>query len=218
MKKKAVLFDFDGTIADTNQLIINSWQYTYNKIYGRDGDVKEILKTFGEPLWKSIETLFPERDVEETTKTYREYQYNHFDEEIGIFPGMKETIVRLSELGYKTAVVTSRLKPTTLQGLKSFGLLEYMDAVITVEDCAESKPNPGPVLTALKTLNVEAKDAVMVGDSQFDVICANRAGCTSVLVDWALATTDSTALEDAKAGENEPDYRISKAMDIFNIV
>lgn len=215
--KKAVLFDFDGTIADTNQLIINSWQYTFRKVFGQNGDEKEIIKTFGEPLTTSMKNLFPGRNTDEMIAIYREYQYDNFDRDIDIFPGMRELVMKLKTSGYKTAIVTSRLKHTTLHGLELFGIRDYFDEIVTVEDCSEHKPMPGPALTALEKLGVKPEESIMVGDSKFDVICANRAGITSVLVDWAVAGEISTA-DGADSDEGIAAYRISKPMELMEII
>ena len=187
MKIKAVIFDFDGTIAATNQLIIDSWQHTYLSRLGRKGNEKDIIESFGEPLEITMAKVFPQFDLDETLKIYREFQYKYFKGEVEAFPGMVELIKRLKNEGYKIAVVTSRKGKTTHEGLDKFGVLKDMEVVVTCDDTDIHKPNPEPILLALERLNVEPSSAIMVGDSIFDTECAKNAGVKSILVDWSVA-------------------------------
>lgn len=212
-KKKAVLFDFDGTLVDTNGLVIESWQHTYRTLLGREAEVTVLLKTFGEPLWNSMEQAFPDKDTEEVIEIYRAYQRLHFQEDIKIFPQMKETILKLKDMGIKVAIVTSRLRPTTEEGLKKFKLLDLVDAIVCGGETTEHKPNPEPVLLALEKLGVSGKDALMIGDSYFDIISSNRARVDSVLVKWAITVVDQDL-----QGEKKPTYRIDRAEDILDLV
>ena len=123
-KKDTILFDFDGTIMDTNDVILKSWQYTFRSLEDREADEDELKKTFGEPLDITISRFFPEVPVEESIEIYRSYQRDHFRELITLFPGMKELLAVLKEKGYKTGLVTSRLYNTTVQGLEKYGLKE----------------------------------------------------------------------------------------------
>ena len=73
-----VIFDFDGTIMDTNDVIIGSWQHVYRTLRGKEGDLDYILSTFGEALEYSMETSFPEVSVEESVKIYRDWHRERF--------------------------------------------------------------------------------------------------------------------------------------------
>ena len=121
-KIKAVLFDFDGTIMDTNQIIINSWQHTFRELLGEEQPLPRILNTFGEPLEISMKKEFPDIPVKKNMNIYREYHRDRFVDSIEIFPGIRELIEKLGGLGYKLAVMTSRLPGSTMQGLEKYGL------------------------------------------------------------------------------------------------
>ncbi|MCI5698712.1 MAG: HAD family hydrolase [Clostridiales bacterium] len=222
MKKTTFLFDFDGTLADTNQIVIDSWQHTFKAVKGNPGDEKWIISTFGEPLWLSMENAFPGEDVDEMIEIYREYQKQHYKEEIRPFPGMVDVIRELKRRGHKVGVITSRLRPTTEQGLKAFGIFNEIDAIVCAGETEKHKPNPEPALLGLKKLNSAKEDAVMIGDSDFDIICANRAGITSAMVDWAIADCSDTtgpqvASEELIPKENVPDIFIKEAEEILNL-
>lgn len=211
MAIRHIIFDFDGTIADTGDLIIRSWQYTYEVRRGHKADEDLIRKSFGEPLVLTMKREFPEFDVDESIEIYRSYQVKHYKEEVRPFPGMVEVIKRLKVLGYTVSVVTSRMRRTTLAGLEKFGILGDMDHVITCEDTSEHKPDPAPVIACLKALCAEGDSAIMVGDSTFDIRCCHGAGVKGVLVGWSH-------LSEEEKKESGADFIIEKAEDLLNIL
>ncbi len=212
-KTDTVLFDFDGTVMNTNDVIIASWQHTFRTIDGKEREVSEIARTFGEPIVQTMKRMFPHVPVEESLKIYRSYHYDYFDDLISLFPGMRELLVELRKTGYKTGLVTSRMRNTTCRGLEKFELTDLFDAVVTCDDTSVHKPDPEPVFIALEKLGTKPEKTVMLGDTMYDIMCANNAGVTSVLVGWAIAPTE----EEIK-GENGPDFIMKDAADLFRIL
>ncbi|MEG0830152.1 MAG: HAD-IA family hydrolase [Anaerovoracaceae bacterium] len=208
-----ILFDFDGTVMDTNQVIINSWQHTYRTLENREEDVNLIVKTFGEPLGTTMKKTFPKVPIEESLEIYRSYQRDNFGALISVFPGMLELISTLKDRGYKLGLVTSRLKKTTMQGMEKYDLAKYFDAVVTADDTTKHKPDPAPVNIALEKLDAKPEESIMLGDSMFDILCARNARVESVLVSWALAVS-----EEEKNGPDKPDHFIENAMDLYDIL
>lgn len=208
-----VLFDFDGTLMNTNELIIGSWQHTYETITGIPGNREEIISTFGETLKVSMGKAFPDYPAHEAVEIYRSYQRGKFGDYISLFPGMLELLQELKNNAYRTAIVTSRLKPTTMEGLEKFELHQYLDTIVTMEDCTKHKPDPEPVLIALEKLKAKPDESIMLGDSMFDIKCAKAAGVKSVLVGWAMAVT-----EEDKCGPYAPDYIIETAEELLDIL
>lgn len=207
-----VIFDFDGTMADTNDVVVNSWQHTYREYLGHEVSREEIMKSFGEPLEVTMKRIFPKENQEELLECYRSYQRDIFTEVINLFPGVYEAIVALKEEGYKIGIVTSRIKDTTCAAVEKFGLSNYIDDIVSCDDTTVHKPNPEPVLLALKNLESKDEETVMVGDSIFDILCGKKAGVKTALVSWAEAFT----LDDA-TDETRPEYFIEKAEDLLNI-
>lgn len=212
-KKTTVLFDFDGTIMDTNDIIVKSWQHTFRTLEGKERSVEEILATFGEPLHITMERILPGFDTDKAIEIYRSYQFNHYHELIELFPGMEKVITELKQEGYKLAVVTSRLRNSTETGLNKFDLTEYFNVIVTADDTKKHKPDPEPVLIALEKLGSNPQEAIMIGDSMFDVLCAQNAGVEAVLVSWAMATDAQGKLQEVK-----PEYVIEKAEELWTIL
>ncbi len=216
MKKyKGVLFDYDGTLVDTNRLILDSWQAVYKSLWGHEEDEDKILATFGEPLEYTVKRIFPDHDPEEIMGIYRGYQSQVYRERIELFPGMGELARELKRRGYLLGVVTARLREATIIGLEKFGLDEVMDALVVCEDTDKHKPDPEPALLCLEKLGIKPEDAVMVGDSLLDLGCARNAGMPIALVSWTIALKDKVySLE----GEEKPDCIMEKAEDLLSFI
>lgn len=210
---KYILFDLDGTLVDTNEIILKSFRYTYKKHLNREIPEQEILENFGEPLLITLERYSKEH-AKAMFKTYVEYNQTIHDEHIKLFPGVKECLEELKELGCKIALVTSKRKELAEHGLELFDLLKYFDVTVAMEDTVKHKPHPDPVLFALEKLNSldKKKESLMIGDSKFDILSAANAGVKSVLVNWSLAST-------AQKDENiSPDFIIENLAKLVRIV
>ena len=220
MKKiKAVLFDFDGTIFDTNKLILASWGAVFQAKGTTPKSEAEILASFGEPLLTTMEKWFP-GEAEECIRIYRDYQKEIFFDQIDLCPGMDELIRKLAALGFQLAIVTSRLTKSTVDTLEKYDLLRYFDTIVTCDDTDKHKPDPEPALLALERLGVSAEEAIMIGDSRFDILCAHNAGVQAVLVEWSEAMHGQAEIQaGAEGNEKEiPDYRIGRAEELLEIL
>ena len=211
-----VLFDFDGTIMDTNRVIIGSWQHTFKTLRGREGDLYYILSTFGEPLVQSLKKTFPEVSTELSMKIYRDWQSKRFLDMIELFPGTEEMLAEIRKRGYKTGIATSRLRESLELALEKFDLTKYFDAIVSIEDIENPKPAPDTILKALEKLDAKPENAIMVGDSILDILCAKNADVASVLVSWS-ATLSEKAKEDFAEGER-PDYIIQQPGELLDII
>ena len=210
-----VLFDFDGTVMNTNDVILQSWQHTFRTLRGREEDPEVLLKTFGEPLETTMKKFFPEMPVEESIEVYRSFHYDNFGDLISVFPGMDDLIAEVKRRGYRLGLVTSRLYNTTMQGLEKYGLKEYFDVIVTANDTTKHKPDPEPVNITLEKLGAKPENSIMLGDTLFDLLCAKNAGVRSVLVSWSLALSGKTK-EDL--GDAAPDYILEKPEDLLEII
>lgn len=214
-KVDTVLLDYDGTLIDTNELIHRSWQYLFEKVAGRTPTKEEIYSTYGEMLRITLKRFFggTEEDIRRYIEIYRNYHIEHYDEGIRIFPGVADMLNRLKRQGYTICLVTSRMGASSYSGLKKFGVDMYFDDFVTAEDTDAHKPNPAPVLAALKKLGKKADQAVMLGDTWFDMECARRAGVRPILAGWSEAYWYRRNRETGK-----PDYIIRKPADLVELM
>ena len=213
MVLRAALFDFDGTLVDTTELIYQSMRHATGEVLGRNDLPRGVLMAnVGQPMPRQMELLDAER-AEELLESYRLYNDEHHDSLIRAFPGVEESLARLRSAGVKIAVVTSKRRSSVEMDLKGFPKLgEVVDRFVTMEDTEEHKPLPGPLLKGLELLGgVPKEEAAYVGDSPFDVAAAKAAGVTSVAVSWGAFSEDTLR-------EAEPDYLvpdIDSAVDVL---
>ena len=124
------LFDADGTLIDTVELICQSFLHVFNRYNGINTDRKRIIGDMGKPLLEMMRSYFPNQtdtDIEEITDVYRQYQLSIFPDFLAAFPNVKSTLSALKDLGKTLAVVTSRKADTAIDFLKHTEILEYFD-------------------------------------------------------------------------------------------
>ncbi|PKK39586.1 hypothetical protein ABB02_01146 [Clostridiaceae bacterium JG1575] len=192
---RALLFDLDGTVADTNGLILASFRHTFSA-HGVEGVADEaITALFGEPLDRSM-TRFKPAESAAMVATYRVHNKAHHDDLIRPFPGVQEALTALKEKGYLLGIVTSKRQEMASRSLACLGLAPFFDVVVTPENTKEHKPHPAPVLYAMARLGVSPEETLMIGDSPYDLLSGRAAGCQTVAVSWS--SLPRTVLEDAK--------------------
>lgn len=210
---KNILFDFDGTLLNTNDVVIESFQHTYEHFLGHRVPVSKITSNFGELLQITLKREIPDVDTDVAVDYYRTYQVNEACRFAKEFPGVREMLEVLKEKGFRIAIVTSRTAVSTWNFLKQFGLTEFFDEVISCDDTVMHKPDPAPILCALSKLGAEKDESIMIGDGAFDIKCANNAGVKSALVGWRI-TGDSNPL----VKECEADYEVETPADVISLV
>ena len=189
----AALFDFDGTLVDTTEMIFQSMRHATSSVLGRDDySREELLANVGQPLPRQMEILDAEKS-ELLLEAYRAHHEEHHDALIAEFPGVDEALYRLRAAGVRVVVVTSKRRRSVEMALAKFpGLDLVVDLFVTMEDTTEHKPHPEPLLKGLELAgDVPREKAVYVGDSPFDVQAAKAAGLTSVAVSWGAFSEDT---------------------------
>ena len=211
MQVKGIIFDFDGTLADTSPIIFASFDHSCRKVLGHTVDRKDFIRTFGQPLRPSLEKLFPGKGGE-ICDIYRAYQQVHHDELIRPFPGVRETLESLRERGIRMAVVTSKFTETALRGMNCVGIASFFEDVIGAEKITRPKPDPQPCLEALDILGVDPSQCLCVGDSPYDLVSGKKAGCTTVAVDYSLFERDLLHQW------GNPDHTVSTMPDLLPLI
>ena len=209
----AALFDFDGTLVDTTEMIHQSMRHAASSVLGRDDIPREtLLANVGQPLPRQMEIIDAEK-AELLLEAYRSHHEEHHDALIGEFPGVEESLSRLRSVGTKVAVVTSKRRLSVEMALENFpGLRDVVDRFVTLEDTTQHKPNPEPLLRGLELLGgIPKESAAYIGDSPFDVEAAKAARLTSVAVSWGAFSEDR--LREAEPDHLVPD--IESAVDVL---
>jgi pyrophosphatase PpaX len=209
---RAALFDFDGTLVDTTDLIYQSMRYAAGEVLGREISREVLMANVGQPLPRQMELLSAEH-AEALLDSYRLHNEANHDALIKEFPGVEESLARLRSAGVRVAVVTSKRRFSVDMALKTFpGLGAVVDQWVTMEDTTEHKPRPEPLLKGLELLGkIPKEEAAYVGDSPFDVAAAKAAGVRSVAVSWGAFSED--ALRAAEPDHLVPD--LDSAVDVL---
>lgn len=207
---KAIFFDLDGTLINTNDLILESFRYTYKTVLDRDINDDEIISSFGKPLNSTFSHYDKER-IEELINVYIKYNRENHDSKCKAFDGVEDLIRKLKNNNIKIGIVTSKREAMAKRGLEINNLLKYMDVIMTPEKTEKHKPDSEPVVKACEELNIKTEQAIMVGDSNYDIISGNEAGCYTVAVNYSVLSKD-------EINKAKPNYWINKPMEILNIV
>ncbi|MCA1292369.1 pyrophosphatase PpaX [Paenibacillus sp. alder61] len=207
-----ILFDLDGTIIDTNDLIINTFLHVLEQHFPQQKYTREqIIPHMGLTLEQQMQTFSGREEVTDLVADYRTYNNLHHDTLIREFPRVKEVIAELHERGITMGIVTTKIKPTTIRALDYFDLKEYMSTIVTVQDVTHPKPHPEPVLTALRNLGADPDKTLMVGDSAADIQSAKAAGVKAAGVAWSLKGVDVLK-------QYNPDYILEDMMDLYGVL
>jgi pyrophosphatase PpaX len=185
-KISTILFDLDGTILDTNELILQSFMHALRDIVPPGFGPEHIIPSMGQPLTAQLQLFSGLEDVAHLTSVYRTMNLQLHDELVKPFPYVVEVLAKLHASGIKLGVVTTKMRLTTERGLKYVGIWEYMSSIVTIDDVQHPKPHPEPVLKGIEELGADPAATLMVGDSTVDIEAANEAGAVSVGVAWSL--------------------------------
>lgn len=182
----AVLFDLDGTLADTVELILRCYRHTMRTHRGRTLPDERWLATIGRPLRDQLLEFADSSDeAREMLETYVEHQHEIHDGMVRAFDGAADVVEHLREAGAGLAIVTSKKRDMALRTLAGCGLGGRFDIVVTADDVELGKPNPEAVRMALRGLGVsEGRRVVFVGDSPYDLRAGRAAGVRTAAALW----------------------------------
>lgn len=180
------LFDADGTLFDTTELICECFQYVAEKYANKQVDRQLIIQGIGSPLRPQvIEHLGADLDVEAILDDYLQYQLKAMEHSLTLFPEVTQTLRTLKASGKKLAIVTSRKRYSLGVFLEATGIHDYFDVLVTPEDTELHKPHPEPALKAIELLQAAKPATVFIGDAKWDVCSGNSAGIDTVFVNWS---------------------------------
>jgi pyrophosphatase PpaX len=209
---RVVLFDLDGTLIDSGPIILASMQHAVRTVLDREIGYEELAATVGgQGLVAQMTELAPDR-VDELVEVYRVHN-DPLHDTLEAFAGMVDVLPRLRAEGRRLGIVTAKRHRTVALALDRFPWLEeQFDVVIAHEDTQRHKPDPEPVLEALRWLDAAPGEAAYVGDSPFDIEAAKRAGVFAVAVSWGGIHSDERLLAE------EPDAFVQSPEELLDVV
>ena len=187
-----VLFDLDGTLADTIPLIVASYQHAFRTVLAEEVEEDRARAWIGRPLLPALLEERPEHG-HELDRVYREWNLANTSRLIQRYAGVPEMLEALTSAGVRCAVATSKRRETARMALEGVGIADLVEVVASLEDTTRHKPDPDPLLHAAAALGAAPAECVYVGDAVVDVLAARAAGMAAVAVTWGAG--DRAALE-----------------------
>ncbi len=176
----ALLFDLDGTILDTTELIVASFIYTFAEGLGQTVTKEEVLQHFGRSLDDQFRVMRPDlgsAEIARLVSLYRLHNHAHHDSMVTVIPGAEQVLRALAAGNVPMGIVTSKRLDMAQRGLELYHLWPLFSCVVHHDSTPEHKPKPGPVLRALEEMQASAPDTWYIGDSPYDMRSAKAAGC-----------------------------------------
>jgi len=215
MSTKLVIFDFDGTLGDTRRNIVRTMQMTIAELHLPNRTEEECAATIGLPLAGCFETMFPDLQkerVQTCADTYRRiFAENLQTLKPQLFPGIKETLTKLSGEGYTLTIASSRSHASLVELTSDMGIADCISYLIGADDVEKAKPAPEPVLNTLDAMRFEASQALVVGDMAVDILMGANAGAKTCGVTWGNGARKE--LEQAGA-----DYIINSIEELMEVL
>lgn len=211
MRYPTILFDLDGTLIDSIELILESYRHTMRVHRGASPPDALFLAGLGTPLRVQLaEFARNPEELDAMIATYREWNIANHDTMVTVYPGALETVRQLKDAGARLGIVTSKNLRGLMRGITLCGFDGLFDTLITCDSLELSKPDPAPVLLALQELNATPGGALFVGDSPHDIAAGRRAGTRTAACLWG--PFDKTRL-----AEERPDHWLTTFSDLAGL-
>ncbi len=187
---RGIIFDMDGTLTRTNQLIFDTFNYITEKYINRTLSPDEITGMFGPPEDSAVQQLVDESVYKSAMEDFYNYYSQNHNEKAELYDGIREVLNKLIDANIVLGLFTGKGRISTEITLEKFELNKYFSVVVTGHDVTQHKPSGEGIERALKQMSVSAKDALMIGDSVADVRASREAGVDIAAVLWDSYTYD----------------------------
>ena len=185
-KYKLLLFDLDGTLCNTDEMIVQTMSAIYKDYKPTKIRTREELYYFsGPPIRETLKNEFPDYDPDMMYDVFKRVSKDFYKPYVTGYENEVETLKALKEKGYLLGVVTNKGRPLTLYSLEICHINDLFDVVISADDVNIPKPDPTGILMAIETLGIKNKrDVLYLGDNDIDYETASNAGVDTLLVTW----------------------------------
>lgn len=206
---RLVLFDIDGTLLDTREFIYQAFEHVSKKYKLAALQREKMEKFMGQPLEKCYNTFYPNEDAVKLCQAHRLFQLNNLDLAV-VFPHTLEVLRQLNEKGIKIAAVTSRWRETLMETLELTGITSYFDMIVTSDDVKNHKPHPEALLKVLEKFRINPENAVMIGDTEPDILAGKKAGVFTIGVTYGFHGKD---IKNA-----QPDFVVDDILEVIPLI
>lgn len=206
---EVVLFDLDGTLIDTLDLIRASMRYATEKVLGRPLPDEVLMHNVGVPLIVQMRE-FDEERADELLRVYREHNWRVHDALVKEYPGVESSLEWLIGQGKRLGIVTSKARSVAERGLQRFDLGRFFELLVSYDDVPIHKPDPYPLVFGARAMGVEPSACAYVGDSPHDMAAAMAAGCVSVAALWGVGTAERLLAPG-------PDYAVGSMAELVDL-
>lgn len=188
---KLIIFDFDGTLADTEALITQTMQKTIEALHLEPRSREQCRAMIGLPLKETFMRLIPMTDAmgDRCADIYSQiFDRDNRPGVVRLFPHVADTLAALYAHDYTLTIATSRHRESLMEFLQGMQIDTYFRYIVTVSDVAQAKPHPDMVLQTMEHLNIAPADTLMVGDAVYDIQMGHNAGVHTCGVTYGNGT------------------------------
>ncbi|MBX4267639.1 HAD family hydrolase [Clostridium estertheticum] len=182
-----IIFDVDGTLLDTEIAVLSSLQKLLSEELNKNYSFEELKFALGIPGEVALNKLGI-TNILECSEKWNVYLKEYFHH-VKIFDDIKESLVKLNEMGVSIGIVTSKTKEEFLNDFVPFGLSNYFKLVVCADDTEKHKPNPEPLLKFIELSEVDKSKTIYIGDTKYDLDCALGAGIDFALALWGAKSS-----------------------------
>ncbi|WP_196246257.1 HAD family hydrolase [Lacticaseibacillus zhaodongensis] len=204
-----ILFDIDGTIIDTEDVIISSLQEALAQVTGRAYTHAELRFSLGIPSAETIADLKLPADQSAAVKKLWPELLAKKQRDVRVFATMRQTMSHLQHRGIRMGIITSKNEPELEHEFNRFGLNDYFDVIVTAQPGIKPKPAGDPITAALRQLGSSKDKSLYLGDSIYDMQSAHNAGISFALATWGAY--DLSRFEDAEYMLTRPETLLDLA-------
>ncbi len=209
---RGILFDLDGTLVDSLELILSSYRHTMAEHLGAAPPDDAWLNTMGMPLHVQLRSFAEsEGQLESMFRTYVIHNESQHDRLIRPFPSMRQAIAELHSAGYGLCVVTSKIREHAERELGTCQLAEFFTHIVSADDVENPKPDPEPVFRGLAALESLQAETLFVGDSLYDLQAGRAAGVATAAALWG-------PFGRARLSAGKPEHWLEDIVDLLELL